>query len=471
MNIGKLADINRRTFLQRAAYLSVAGTASSYALGLAGVGEAAALTAEDGYKALVCIFLYGGNDHANTLIPADGPNHARYAAIRNSIAIQRDRLGATILRQPQDQILTDDIQYALAPTMPQLKLLFDRGQMAPLLNVGPLVAPLTRAMFEHSNTVAYPRPAKLFSHNDQQSTWQAFEPEGSATGWGGRLGDLAMSANTNAMFTTINATGNAVFLSGDRVVPFKVAQNGATVMYPVQSGNLYGSRAAGDALSQLLGTHHSHVFEQDYSHMNLRSIEYNSFINDALKDSSLNTSFNEDNSLAKQLEIVARLISSRGTLGVSRQVFMVSLGGFDHHTGLLGSHGTLLGQLDEALGAFQSAMVELNVSDRVTAFTASDFGRTLATNGDGSDHGWGGHHFIVGGAVNGGRFFGQAPHISISTDDQVGRGRLLPTTSVDQYVSTLALWLGVSPSDLPSIAPNIGRFSGADLGFMRVPSD
>lgn len=466
MNIGKMAELNRRAFLRRSACLAAVSSASSFALGLVAAGEAAAFTSGGGYKALVCVFLNGGNDHANTLIPIDNPNYSRYASIRKGVAIAQNKLAATTLSQPSDQVLTDYIEYALAPTMPRLKSLFDQGRMAPILNVGPLIVPLTRAQYQSSNTASYPRPPKLFSHNDQQSTWQSFSPEGAPSGWGGRLGDLAMSSNANSMFTTINATGNAVFLSGEKVAPFKVSPDGALTMPSIETGRLFGSAAAGEALRTLIGNHHSHVFEQDYAQMVHRSIEYNAFVNEALAGAKLSTSFSPVNPLAIQLEIVAKLIASRQNLSVNRQIFMVSLGGFDNHTGLVGKHEGQLGLVDGAIGSFQAAMDELGTADQVTTFTASDFGRTLAINGDGTDHGWGGHHFVIGGAVEGGRFFGTAPHISVQTDDQVGRGRLLPSTSVDQYVSTLALWFGVAPSELHLIAPNIGSFAGYDLGFM-----
>jgi uncharacterized protein (DUF1501 family) len=436
-------------------------------MGLAGIGEAAAFSGQGGYKALVCVFLYGGNDHANTLIPFDQDNHSKYARIRSDIAISRASLANTVLRQPENQPLTDGIQFALAPTMPRLKERFDQGKLAALLNVGPLIAPLTKAQFESSNTTAFPRPDKLFSHNDQQSTWQASQPEGASSGWGGRMGDLAQSANQNAMFTAINTTGNAVFMSGARVSPYKINREGATLINTLRSSRVYGSTVARSSLEALLRSHHQHVFEQDYVNIVGRSIEFGGFVNDALQSASLTTNFPASNSLAEQLNLVARMIASRNNLGVTRQVFLVSLGGFDHHSKLLGSHPALLGQVDEALDSFYRATLELGVSDQVTTFTASDFGRTLTSNGDGTDHGWGSHHFILGGAVNGGRFFGKAPHISTTSNDQVGRGRLLPTTSVDEYSTTLALWLGVAPSELPSIAPNIGRFARPDLGFLR----
>ncbi len=473
MFIGKSIEIERRAFLRRTGQLAMMGAASSYALDLVGLAEAAAFSNAGGYKALVCVFLYGGNDHGNTLIPVDATNYARYAAIRGTagseeasgIAIARSALAGTVIAAPSDQRLTDDITYALAPTMPRLKALFDAGTMAPLLNVGPLIAPLTRAQYDNGSV---PRPAKLFSHNDQQSTWQSSQPEGSRAGWGGRMGDLALTSNTNAMFTAISATGNAVFLSGQNTAPFQVSAAGATLYNPLQSGRLFNSAAASQALGTLLRSGSGNVMAADYARFNDRSIQYGPFVNEALRNVSFSTSFGTGNRLADQLRVVASLIAARARLGVTRQVFLVSLGGFDNHDGLIGTHDALLGQVDFAIDAFYRATAELGVANNVTTFTASDFGRTLSSNGDGSDHGWGAHHFIVGGDVRGGRFYGRAPQVSVTSADQVGQGRLLPTTSVDELSSTLGLWFGLAPSELSSIAPNIGRFASADLGFMRA---
>ncbi len=472
MFIGKQTELSRRAFMRRSSQLAAMGAASSYAMGLAGLGEAAAFSNAGGYKALVCIFLYGGNDHGNTLIPYDLPNYTRYSQIRGgngseaggAIALPRASLANTILQAPQGQTLTDDITYAIAPTMPNLKARFDEGVMAPLLNVGPLITPTSFAQFRNKSV---PLPPKLFSHNDQQSTWQSSQPEGAPTGWGGRMSDLAQSANTNAMFTGINLSGNAVFLSGETAVPYQMSTNGATEFRPLRRNRLFGSSQGAAALDSILRSGSGNVFAADHALINDRSIQYGQFINQAIDDSMFNTPFNSANRLARQLRAVASLIAGRNQLGVTRQVFMVAQGGFDNHDELIGTHDNLLGVVDEAMNSFYQATVELGVADQVTTFTASDFGRTLAFNGDGSDHGWGGHHFIMGGAVNGGRFYGTAPSVSVDTPDQVGRGRLLPSTSVDEYSATLARWFGVSNSELPSISPNIGRFASSDLGFMQ----
>lgn len=475
MHISKLDAMTRRAFMRRSTQLAGMGVASSYAMGLAGMSEAAAFSAGSDYKALVCIFLYGGNDHANTLIPFDAANYARYSAIRGGdgeagggVARARADLAATALATPAGQVLTDDIQYALAPELPRLKRIFDAGDMAPLLNVGPLIAPLTREQYENGDPRTYPRPSKLFSHNDQQSTWQSSKPEGAPSGWGGRIGDLALGSNTNAMFTCISATGNAVFLTGEDALSYRVSGGGAI---PVENltRRLYGSSEGSDALRTLITADSSNILQADYGRVTRRSIELEGFVNNALSGTSASVDFDSaNNGLAGELEIVARLIAARQQMGVRRQVFMVGMGGYDTHDGLIGRHGALLSQLDFAIDAFYREMQALGVSDKVTTFTASDFGRTLASNGDGSDHGWGSHHFMVGGAVEGGRYYGRAPSVSVDTDDQVGRGRLLPAVGVDQMSATLASWFGVDPVELPTVAPNIARFGTADLGFMRA---
>lgn len=468
MKLGKANSISRRTLLRRAAHLSAFGSLSSIGFDLAGISDASAQSSNDDYRALVCVFLLGGNDNYNTLIPADPANYARYAKIRPTVALPHESLGPTVLRQPAEQVLTDDLTLALAPTMPRLKSYFDQQSLAVLLNVGPLEAPITRAQYLGGDTRLYPRPQKLFSHNDQQAAWQSSSSSDAVQGWGGRLGDIVQSSNSNTMFTAMNASGNALFLSGDMVQPFSVSSRGATEVEAIIRGRLYGSNLASEVLRELATSQNGHVMEHDYATMVARSLTSASFVNSSLEGAPDLTNFPSDNSLASQLQIVASLISARANLGVKRQVFMVSMGGFDHHDGLLGSHEGLLGQVDEALFAFHQSMELLGVSRQVTSFTASDFGRTLTSNGNGTEHGWGSHHLILGGDVFGGRYFGQAPKVSTTSDDQVDFGRLLPTTSVDEYSATLASWLGVPNSMLRDVAPNIGRFETTNLGFMRT---
>ncbi|MBK8188636.1 MAG: DUF1501 domain-containing protein [Cellvibrio sp.] len=476
MHINKLNEMTRRAFLKRASTLSMMGIGAPLALNLAGIGEAAAFEAND-YKALVCVFLFGGNDHANTLIPFDTTNYDLYSTIRGGgagrtaggIALGHDSLAATALTTLTPQTLTNNIQYALSPELKSLATLFNSGKAAVQLNIGPLLTPLTLAQYNSPDRVRYPLPPKLFSHNDQQSIWQALNSEGATRGWGGYMGDLALSSNNISTLTCISASGNAVFLAGNNALQYQISPSGAIPIWAAK-GSAFNSSSVSNALKQLITQSSAHLWENELATVTKRSMDLEESVNAALNPVNLSTSFDRDskkNSLADQLKVVARLISARDVLGAKRQVFFVSLGGFDTHDGLNENHPRLLAQVDEAISAFYQATVELGVSEKVTSFTASDFGRTLASNGDGSDHGWGGHHFVVGGAVNGGQFYGTAPQISLNSDDQVGQGRLLPSTSVDQLAATLASWFGANTSEINSILPNVSRFASSNLGFMK----
>lgn len=481
----------RRAFLQRAGQLGLAGVAAPLGLNLAAMGEAAAMGATD-YKALVCVFLYGGNDYANTVVTYDQQRHSDYAKIRaagagtaaGSIVLERSTLSNTVLRPrtplrntqfyPPDQ----ELQYALHPALYNMAQLFNSGQAAVQLNVGPLVVPLTREQYNSQQTQRYPLPPKLFSHNDQQSLWQASTPEGATTGWGGHLGDLALSSNSDALFTCISVTGNSVFLSGNQALQYQCSTDGAIAVRSL-SDQFFYQPTMRDAFAQLLQQTSPHLLKNEYNNVMRRALSSESRVTNALAGVNLRTPFparaNAYNSLTDQLRMVARLIGARSTLGAKRQVFMVSLGGFDLHDNLIARQPGLLAEVDQAIHAFYQATAELGVADKVTTFTASDFGRTLTSNGDGSDHGWGSHHFIVGGAVKGAAFYGEAPPVSVgdtsAPQDQwhVGQGRLLPRTSVDQFAATLATWFGVAPAELDGILPNLRHFGNA-AGRLDYPT-
>ncbi len=453
---------SRRAFLRQAGQLSLAGAAAPWAVNLAAMSEAAAQTAND-YKALVCVFLYGANDHTNTLPPYDANTYAEYLRVRGSIATARDALAATALTP--SVALLGGRQMALAPELLPLKGLFDGGQLAVLLNVGTLIQPTTKAQY---TAASVPLPPKLFSHNDQQSVWQSSLPEGSTSGWGGRIGDLFMAGNDSATFTCVNVSGNAVYMSGREAVQYQVSTSGSVALRGIQS-NLFGSAACSAALRSLVTAPHSHLMRAEHTRVMARAIDANTTLSAALAAApALNTVFDTTSSLASQLRMVARLIGVRQALGVKRQVFFVSLGGFDLHDFLVAQHPGLLTQVGGALKSFYDATVELGVANQVTSFTASDFGRTFSSNGDGSDHGWGSHHFVLGGAAAGGRFHGQLPALAVNGPDDVGQGRLLPTTAVDQFAATLARWMGVSDSNLSLVAPNIGNYTVRDLGLFNA---
>lgn len=476
----------RRAFLRRSAQLALTGAALPTALNLAAIGEAAAFNATD-YKALVCVFLFGGSDYANTVVTYDNASYDAYSLIRGGgagrtaggVALGQADLTPTLLTPAVP--LPDGRQYALHPAMGGLAGLFNSGAAAVQLNVGPLVVPLTRTQYSGGNRTLYPLPPKLFSHNDQQSVWQSSSPEGSKVGWGGQIGDLALSSNGTSLFTCVSVTGNAVFLSGDSALSYQVSTGGAVNINCVNQSQVYSSPTVKAAMVQLTQQASTHRLQNEYNRVTARAIGSASAINSAIAAYPVTnapfSSFPSGNSLADQLRMVARLIAARDSLGAKRQVFFVSLGGFDLHDNLVAQQATLLGRVSDAMTSFHNAMVSLGVGDKVTAFTASDFGRTLSSNGDGSDHGWGSHHVVVGGAVRGQAFYGKAPPVSVgnSTTDandqwHVGNGRLLPGTSVDQYAATLARWFGVSDTELAGILPNLGHFGGSDypldLGFM-----
>ena len=454
-------NASRRAFLQRASALSLAGTAAPWALNLAAFGEAAAATATD-YKALVCVFLYGGNDYGNTLIPVDAASYAAYQGMRPTLAYAASDLVATTLAP--SVALPGGRAYAMAPELAPLMPLFIGGKMGVMLNVGTLVQPTTKAQYTAGSV---PLPPKLFSHNDQQSVWQSSGAEGASSGWGGRMGDLFVAGNGNATFTCVNVSGNAVFLSGSTAVQYQVSTSGP-VAYTGLAAPLFGSAACSTVLQSLVTAPRTHLFENEYTRVAARSISAGGILTSALAAAPpLTTPFPTGNGLADQLKFVARMISTAATTSTKRQVFFVSLGGFDTHDGLATIHPPLLTSVADALSAFYAATVELGVAGQVTTFTASDFGRTLTAD-DGSDHGWGSMHFMLGGAVNGGRFYGTAPVVANGGPDDVGQGRLLPSTAVDQYASTLGKWFGISDTDLLTVLPNLGHYdvSQRNLGFV-----
>src|SRR5471032_1071283 len=420
-------NASRRAFLQRASALSVAGVAAPWALNLAAMAEASAANATD-YKAIVCVFLYGGNDYGNTLIPYDARNYNAYYNLRPTLGYSRSNLTGTVLVPSAAPLDAGGFarQYAMAPELAPLLPIFNAGKMGVMLNIGTLVQPTTKLQYTNNSV---PLPPKLFSHNDQQSVWQSSAPEGAASGWGGRLGDLFESGNGNATFTCVNVSGNAVFLSGKEDVQYQISTTGSVPFAGLQHP-LFGSGACSSALQTLVTQQHTHPMQADYARITQRAISANTVLTSALASAkSITTPFPAANNLGDRLKMVARMISSAPAIGAKRQVYFVSMGGFDTHDGLVSVHPGLLKSVADAMAAFYQATVELGVSNQVTTFTASDFGRTLTGNNDGSDHGWGSMHFMLGGAVKGGSFYGTPPVVASDGPDDVGQGRLLPTTS------------------------------------------
>ncbi len=447
----------RRHFLQSAGALSILGAGTPLALNLAGMGAAAAQSAPSDYRALVCVFLFGGNDQTNTVVPFDSAEYGVYRGARAGIA--RELADLTSIGPSPSQ---GGRRFALPNELAPLAALIAQGKAAVVANVGPLVVPTSKAQYQNASV---PLPPKLFSHNDQQSVWQSSAAEGSTVGWGGRFGDLLAASNGSPTFTAVSVSGSAVFLSGQQVLQYQVG-SGGPVTISALSGSPFGSPVAAATLRQIVTAGRAHLFENELARVTARSIDAAASLGAALSGAPvLGTPFDGSNTLAQQLKMVAQMIAARGALGARRQVFFVSLGGFDTHDNQLTTQPGLHGTLAAAIDSFYKATVELGVAANVTTFTASDFGRTLTSNGDGSDHGWGAHHFVVGGAVRAG-IYGQFPVVALGTDVDVGAGRLLPTTAVVQYAATLARWFGVPDGGLADVLPHVGNFSGRDLGFL-----
>ncbi len=456
---------SRREFLRTASRLSVAGVATPWAVNLAAIGAAAAQTAPTDYKALVCVFMYGGNDHSNMVVPFDNASYALYAQSRTNLALAQTAL--LPLATPTNPSMTGR-QVSLRSELQPLKTIYDAGKAAVLANVGTLVVPTTMTQYRARSV---PLPPSLFSHNDQQSVWQTYNGrrEGARVGWGGRMGDLLATANQFQNFTCVSASGTAVFLSGQASVQMQIGNSGGLAITGVSGNTLYGSTAGPATARRLMTEDRSNLFEKDYNTIVKRSTEAAQTLNTALAGfptTAAPFSTFPNTGLGNQMRNIARMIAAREALGAKRQIFHVSIGGFDQHSGLINGHGGRMTELANAMSAFYQATVSLGIADSVTAFTASDFGRTLDSNGEGSDHGWGSHHFVVGGAVKGGELYGTWPDTVLRGPNDVGRGNLLPTTSVNQYAATLATWFGIADTQMADVLPNAANFPQANLGFM-----
>jgi uncharacterized protein (DUF1501 family) len=505
---------SRRLFMRQASALSLAaGAGAPLALNLLAAGSAAAQTAGD-YRAIVCLFMFGGNDAFNMVLPTDSATWTAYTAMRSSIALLEQgpppnlgaspgspaRLGGVL---PIAPVNSQGRTYALHPLMSKMQSLFDTDRrLAIVPNIGPLVKPTTKTQYGQA---AHQKPPRLFSHNDQQSVWQTMMPEGATLGWGGRMADMVAGGNSRAVFTAISAAGSATWLSGQSVRQYQVSASGALRLGADNSNLVYGSTTVANALASIArSARGGHVLEADVAAIADRSIASEGILRGALRPASdpafgtppaAGGSYNpssdaklqylspsddqpEFSPLAQQLQMVARLVQAgvSGATGVRRQVFFVSLGGFDTHSNQNTQHTELMARVAHAMHYFDTALGAINARNNVTTFTASDFGRTFTSNGDGTDHGWGAHQFVMGGAVKGGDLYGSFPRLvarnsgtdEFSSPDQLRNGALLPTTSVDQLGATLGRWFGLSDSQALEVFPNLANFNTGvrNLGFM-----
>jgi uncharacterized protein (DUF1501 family) len=481
--------LTRRQFIQRASCAAVGTWAvTSMISDLRIMNAAMAAGPISDYKALVCVFLAGGNDSNNLIIPTTPTEYAGYAAARQNLALPNwDMPGG---------VLPINGNYGLHPACPELQTLYGASKLAVLFNTGTLVYPMTRAQWLAGSVT---RPPQLFSHSDQVTQWQTSIPDQPpVTGWGGRCADLLASVLPSAPVSLcVSLAGANTFEVGNIVSQYSVSTSGAITL----SGMTGSNTNRLNAIKAILGLTNQNMQVQSYAGVVKHAIDTGDLLNNAIAPTASasywtpqfpgtvtnptgGTPFNS--SLGPQLRMIARLIEAghrdtgSGGFGMRRQIFFCQKGGFDTHTGQVtsgspssGYHSDLWADISQSLNAFQAAMTTIGVNHgdpdfakRVTLFTASDFNRTFPTNGQGSDHGWGSHHLILGGAVNGQNTYGTFPTLAVNGPDDTSTGRWIPTTAVDQYSATLARWFGLNDSDIATVFPNIGRFASSNLGFM-----
>jgi uncharacterized protein (DUF1501 family) len=474
-----LSNQSRRQFLRTASMASMAGFyVSPFFVELNSLAAMAQGTGGTDYRALVCVYLAGGNDGHGTVIATDPSSFAAFTSARS---------GAPGLAYPMSELLPITLQtpqagrtFALNPSLGGVQTLFNAGRAAIVANTGTLIAPATKTQI---NANSVPLPDSLFSHFDQTAAWQAIAANlgsGERVGWGGAVADAieAMNLNSNSMFTCISTSGNALFLSGQDSFQLNVTSAGPIPIYGLQNPP-FGVPAASNPLNSILTADENNLFSQEYEIVINRSMQAQAMLATAMAPAGVGgvanppqylnpmTNMLANNPLATSMQTVARIIAGRAQLGVTRQIFYVQLGSFDTHNNQAVQHAQLLTQLGSAFEYFDGLMVGMGLGNNVTSFTISDFGRTLTSNSNGTDHGWGSHHFVVGGAVNGQNMYGQYPVVGVDQVNDLGAGRLIPTTAVEQYAGTLASWFGLSDSQIRTVFPNFGNF-GTDpyLGFM-----
>lgn len=473
---------DRRAFLRRMQAVLAGGTAFALLPQLHLISQAMAAEPLPGndYKALVCIFLFGGSDSFNMLVPRESGEYQAYLASRGGV--YDAATNPTGLAYAQEALVpvvdANGKAWGLNPACSAMRPLFEAGELSFLANVGPLVEPVTKADVVNQLKRL---PINLYSHNDQQRLWMRGQAESaSGTGWGGLLADYMAASNTGlqALSPSISIAGNNLFQAGRSTAPFAMSSGGPPVLTRFRDDGSTNDRIRQDALRALVEAQYAPVLQDSFGLIGESAIVLNGELRrvlDPTNGGDIATVFPGGN-LAAQLRMVARMIKAGRSpaIGHRRQVYFVSLGGFDTHQNQMAAngHGALLGQLADALAAFRTALAEIGALEATTTFTMSDFGRTLNSNGNGTDHGWGGVHVLMGasaangGALHGRRVWGQYPVLELDGVDAVGRGRMVPTTSVNQMGATLAQWFGVSASGLEAIFPGLGNFNQQTLGFL-----
>jgi uncharacterized protein (DUF1501 family) len=500
--------MDRRQFIQSSAALSTL-PALPFSISVADAAGGITPNADEtGYKALVCVFLFGGNDSHNTVVPYQGAEYTAYSNLRGGLASNNGlALPQASLDVASQRLGTTGL--ALHPAMTRLGDVYRAGKMAIVANCGPLLDDTNLAQY---NTQGHPLPPQLFSHSDMQMHWQTMRPDQPAdTGWGGRMADVFRIASSGRLPVSIGFGSGGIFMKGDIASPYNLVpmryksgaiDPGAAIARTPQaaiSWNWTGSLPQDEFIKNYMAVR-TNLHEQQYAKVVRNSLEVGEFVRNAMYTVGTNpTSYTlknpvpgtwpTNNPLAAQLHAVAAMIAARSALGTTRQIFFVTLGGFDNHGDqfgdvggakslLAGKHFTLLNFVDEALKTFYDATALMGVSDKVTTMTMSDFGRTMHSNGQGSDHGWGGHYFVIGDSVKGGKVIGAQSSAAVGNyfpmptqltgnGLDVGEGRLLPTISSDAYTATLARWFGADATEIGQIFPNLSRFNIQNLDLMN----
>jgi uncharacterized protein (DUF1501 family) len=473
--------ITRRRFLGEASCAAISSIPIlNMLLNLKLANQAAAQSAPLDRRTLVCLFLNGGNDSYNMLVPRDAARHAVYSATRSDLALP---LGSLL---PLHQAPNGDGQlYGIHPSCPGIQELFNglggdttKRRASIVTNVGTLIQPTTKAQYLAESV---PLPRALFSHADQIDQWQTSVPQGMSelSGWGGRAADVLHSTyNSGLTSMSISLSGNNLFQVGNNTQQFVVTRSGAlTFSAPAEGQPATNPLALKNAAhNSIIEQHYGNLMEESFARLTKSSLDLQQYFQglfNTFDESRIQTPFEAGNFLAQNLRTIAKIIALRGELGLRRQTIFLSYGGWDHHGELLDTQAGMLAILDSALLSFQKALEELGIQDEVITFTCSDFGRTLRSNGRGTDHAWGGNALVMGGPVDGGRVCGTFPNLELESNDDVGfGGRLLPTTSVDAFFAEMLRWFGVSSTDMSYVLPNIQNFhnpssSSLPIGFLR----
>jgi uncharacterized protein (DUF1501 family) len=470
----------RRKFLGEASCAAVSSVSMlNMLLNLKMANQAAAQSAPTDRKTIVCIFLNGGMDSFNVLVPRDNARYGTYATSRGNLA-----LGQTALRTLNQDAGGDGQLYGLHPSCAGLQELFNglggdstKRRVGLISNIGTLIQPATKAQYLAESV---PLPRALFSHADQIDQWQTSLPQGmtQASGWAGRAADVLHStANTGQTAMNISLSGNSLFQVGNNTQQFVVSESGALSLTQPNDSNPANPLAVKNAAHKsLLSQHYANLMQESFSQLTKTSLdlqEYFQTLFNSFDSSAIDGLYPANNYLGTQLRAVAKTIALRPQLGLHRQTIFISYGGWDHHGELLNTEAGMLAALDGALTAFQRSLETYGLQDDVITFTASDFGRTLRSNGRGTDHAWGGNAFVMGGPVKGGRIYGRFPDLALDGVDDVGYGgRMLPTTSVDQFFAEMLRWFGVSAANMSYVLPNIANFynvnsSSLPIGFLK----